>query len=150
MKEMALRFLTFLQMALLAFGSGPVLGRTISASIIPAVGAKSTAPLPGTPTAITWTQLVNCQVSGGVLRKTSVCDGCADASAVSSQSLAAGDGYLQISVDSTATDRYCGLSHLGNNPGYLTLDFALHLGPTGILEIREDNLYRTDVKYRVG
>jgi len=149
MKEMVLRFVTFLQMLLLGLGSCPVVGRTVSGSVASMAAARSTLALQA-PAAITWTQLVNCQVSGGVLRKTSVCDGCPDASAVSSQSLAAGDGYVQVSVDSTATDRYCGLSHLGNNPRYSTLDFALHLGPTGVLEVREDNLYRTDVRYRVG
>src|SRR5262249_8962817 len=43
-------------------------------------------------TAVTWTALVNVTATGSVLKKTSGCDGCEDAGAVSTAALASGDG----------------------------------------------------------
>ena len=111
----------------------------------------STSPLNQTgATTVAWSNMVNCQVSGGVLQKTSGCNGCADAHASSSQPLVAGDGFLQFVADNAKTDRYCGLSYQGNNPNYSGIDFAFHLSAIGDLEVREDNAYRTDVRYSVG
>jgi hypothetical protein len=100
--------------------------------------------------AITWTHLVNCQISNGTLQKTTGCNGCADASAFSGQSLISGDGYLQLTADTTTTDRYCGLSYQANGPNYTAIDFAFHLSAAGYLEVREDNAYKTDVRYTAG
>ncbi|MBI2157832.1 MAG: Ig-like domain-containing protein, partial [Candidatus Rokubacteria bacterium] len=46
----------------------------------------------------TWTNLVNVTASGNSLLKTSGCDGCYDAGAVSQQQLTAGDGYAQFTA----------------------------------------------------
>jgi len=139
-----------LQMILLVFGSS-------LASFSERLSAEGASREPGarllavqSTQNITWTHLVNCQASNGVLKKTSGCNGCADASALSSQAIASGDGYLQFTVDNTTTDRYCGLSHQGNNPNYGSLDFAFHLSAAGYLEVREDNAYKTDLRYSVG
>ena len=101
-------------------------------------------------TNVTWTGLVNCQASGGILQKTSGCDGCPDARASSRESILAGDGYLQFTANNNNTDRYCGLSYSGNSPNYATIDFAFHLSASGYLEVREDNAYRTDARYSAG
>src|SRR5688500_20307959 len=48
--------------------------------------------------AVAWTGLVNVTVADDVLQKTSGCDGCFDAGAISSQLLTAGDGYVEFTI----------------------------------------------------
>src|SRR5215471_19428728 len=103
----------FFQVTFLLVASSPAFGPKQSGARIARRSANVMTAQP-VPTSITWTQLLNCQVSNGTLQKSAGCNGCADAHAVSSQALAAGDGYMQFNVDNTATDRYCGLSYQGN------------------------------------
>src|SRR5215470_3486567 len=135
---MASKFLILLQaVALIATGSA--VGRSWPGTCPEHRLPCAVSQLP--PTSVTWTNLLNCRVLNGVLQKTSGCDGCADASATSSQAIVSGDGYLQITADNATTDRYCGLSHQGHSPNYPSLDFAFHLSEKGYLEVREDNVY---------
>jgi hypothetical protein len=99
---------------------------------------------------VTWGNMVNCGVSGATLQKSAGCSGCATSTASSMQSMSSSGGYLQITVDNTQTDRYCGLSYQGNSPNYNSIDYAFHLSAIADLEVREDGAYRTDVRYAVG
>src|SRR5207245_6473087 len=55
--------------------------------------ASATGPQTTGPQTIVWTAMVNVTASSNSLRKTAGCDGCGDAGAVSTQSIASGDGY---------------------------------------------------------
>jgi hypothetical protein len=106
--------------------------------------------VPGDPaTGIVWTELVNATVNGNTLTKTSGCDGCSDAGAVSDQEITTGDGYLEITVDETQKLRYVGLSTSQQGTGASQIDFALGL-QGGYAEVRENGAYRSDTPISAG
>jgi hypothetical protein len=100
----------------------------------------------GTIQNVVWTSLVNCAVTGDVLQKTSGCDGCPDAGAVSTQTISAGNGYVEFKATDTATLRFIGLSN--GNPGTSIeeIKFALALR-SGIVEVYESGVYKADTPY---
>jgi hypothetical protein len=114
--------------------------------------AVTVANAAGTPTAITqpivWTNPVNVMVNGSSLQKTSGCDGCTDAGAVSMQRIKPRGGYVEFTASEKPTLRYIGLSRsgTGTSPG---MDFALRL-QSGYAEVREANAYRADVPFAPG
>jgi len=117
---------------------------TPSAPSTPSVGSGSTAP-----SAIVWTNPINVTASGGSVSKTSGCDGCYDAGAVSQQRISGGNGYVQFTAGPTGTLRVAGLtaSFSGNNPN--SIAFGLRL-QRGIAEVREAGAYRADVAFAAG
>jgi len=103
------------------------------------------SPLPsGSAQRIVWTSVSNATVTGSSVRKSSGCDGCDDAGAVSQQ-LITGDGYMQFTVAETMLLRSAGLK-LSGSP---TINFALRF-QTGWVEVREGGIYRADVPISPG
>jgi hypothetical protein len=98
---------------------------------------------------VVWTSLVNATASGGSLQKTSGCDGCDDAGAVSQQQIASGDGAVLFTATETDKIRYVGLSHGNTDTRLADIDFALRLG-SGYAEVRENNIYRSDTPLAAG
>src|SRR5205823_15023712 len=64
---------------------------------------------------VIWTSPVYVTPNGSSLTKTSGCDGCADAGAISQQTIASVDGYVEFTASETNTQRHIGLSN--GNPG---------------------------------
>jgi len=99
---------------------------------------------------IVWTALINVTASGNSLRKTSGCDGCGDAGAVSIQNIPSGDGYVEFTASETNTYRGAGLSNGNTNTSLGDIDFAILLNPTGRAEVREKAVWKADVQYGPG
>ncbi len=120
----------------------------ISADFTFATAAATTA---ATAEAVVWKSLVNVTATGNSLQKTSGCDGCADAGAISQQQISAGDGYVEFTASETTTFRAIGLSN--GNPGTSRdeIIYSIGLWPGGGADIREyGNVYRTETTYLPG
>jgi hypothetical protein len=109
-------------------------------------------PLLGVPTldrpqAVVWGSLVNVTASGNSLTKSSGCDGCADAGALSQQQIASGDGYLEFTASETGSLRTIGFKdgNLGANTG--EIQYAIRLKPDRVAEVRERGVVRTVTTY---
>ena len=101
--------------------------------------------------AVVWTGLVNVTVADDVLQKTSGCDGCFDAGAISSQQLTAGDGYIEFTIAATNTLFIAGLSHDNNGTGFAEIDFAFRFNGAGQADVLENGTYvGGDTSYTVG
>jgi hypothetical protein len=107
-------------------------------------------PPPSTAQNVVWTNIVNATATGNSLQKTAGCDGCADAGAVSSQTIASGDGYVELDASETTSFRAIGLSRVNADPSTGSIDFALWFRPGGYVEVRENNVYKTDVAFAAG
>jgi len=103
-----------------------------------------------------WTEVTsNLTVTGNSLQKTSGCDGCADAGAISQQSITSGNGYLEFTASETDTYRYIGLStDTSATPSYVTINFGFAPSKSGEMDVREgdgtNSNYRTDTTYAAG
>jgi hypothetical protein len=106
----------------------------------------------GSPqSAVVWNHLVNTTATGNTLRKTSGCDGCADAGATSQQAIASGDGYFEFTVSSVACQRFAGLSKGNDGTGWTEIDFAFRLWGSDDLDVQENGVYRSlGATYAVG
>jgi spore germination protein YaaH len=89
-----------------------------------------------TPEDVAWTQLVNATASANSITKSGGQPWAADAGGVSAQSLGAGDGWLEISVDETQAFRFAGLSraHAGTSGDAIEFAFRLQAGRADIYE----------------
>jgi hypothetical protein len=127
--------------------------------VAPAATAPAPAPAPApspTPTPspapsvgeVQWLFTANVAATGTSLTKTAGCDGCPDASGVSSGQVT-GNGIAQFVATETSTLRYAGLGYggAGTAPGDIT--FAIRL-QNGVAEVRESNTYRTEVGFAAG
>jgi hypothetical protein len=92
--------------------------------------------------------LINASAADGGLRKTSGCDGCPDASAVSEQQLP-GSGTLQFTAPESGSLRIVGLGAGGIGGGAGDINFALRL-QGGVAEVREWGSYRAEVPFASG
>jgi hypothetical protein len=111
--------------------------------------AVATAPT-STVQDVIWASPVKVTVTGNSLQKTAGCEGCADAGAVSFQSIASGDGYVELVASETNTSRAIGLTR-GNIDTSLTgIDFALLFLKNAYVEVRENAAYKTDIAYATG
>jgi glucose/arabinose dehydrogenase len=95
---------------------------------------------------VVWTALVNAVVSGSTLQQ----QGCCRGGAVSSQSIASGDGYVEFPIAELATGRTAGLSRGNSDTSAADIDFAVHLNGAGSAEVRENGVYKTDTPYASG
>jgi Concanavalin A-like lectin/glucanases superfamily/Bacterial Ig domain len=105
----------------------------------------------GTPSVqnVAWTSLVNATATGNSLQKTSGCDGCQDAGAVSQQQIASGDGYFEFTATETDALRFAGLSN--GNPGTSAAEikYAIRL-QSGSVDVRESGVYRASSTFVSG
>jgi hypothetical protein len=86
---------------------------------------------------------VNVSASADLLQKTSGCDGCADAGAVSEQQIASGNGYLEFTVTDRNLVRYVGLNNNNTGTSNAEIPFAFKL-VSGYAEVREHGQYLRD------
>jgi hypothetical protein len=124
--------------------SGPVIIRVFNGTPGSSPGSESRVRR------VTWTQPVNVTASRNSLQKTSGCEGCPDAGAVSEQRIfRAAGGSVQITASETTTLRHVGLADRAtwSGPG---LPFALALRPGGVVEVRENGVYRVDTSFTPG
>ena len=91
---------------------------------------------------------VNVAATGTSLTKTSGCDGCPDASAVSLGQIT-GNGTGQFVATEAGTLRYVGLGYGGAGTAPGDINYAIRL-QNGVAEVRENNTYRTEVGFAAG
>jgi spore germination protein YaaH len=96
-----------------------------------------------TPEDVVWTQLVHASASGGVLTKSGGQSGLDDSGAVSTQQLAAGDGWLSVTIDETSAFRFVGLARPHTSTTGAAIDFAFRY-QAGRADIYEHGVYRAD------
>lgn len=92
--------------------------------------------------AVSWTRIRNAQVSGGSIFKSGGCDGCPDAGASSSQSIASGLGFVEFTVGVTTAAQVVGLSNGDADLSEEDIDFALKFWPGGGAEVRLRGVYQ--------
>jgi len=90
---------------------------------------------------VTWTNAVGVSVNGNSLTKTAA-TGWGNAGASSTQSITAGDGYMELTVSDTTTHRFLGLSSGNSNSDYTDVDFAIHPVIGGTIFIYEGGISR--------
>jgi hypothetical protein len=98
---------------------------------------------------VVWVGLVNATATGNSLKKTSGCDGCADAGAASQQRISFGNGSIAFTASETTTLRYAGLSVGNTGTGASEIAFAIRL-QSGYAEVREKGTYRADTPFVSG
>jgi hypothetical protein len=127
------------------------LGSAPSNPTRPAPGASdsaaSTAP-PPPPPMNGWTNPVNAAITTAGLQKTTGCDGCPDAGAVSAARLTAGDGKLEIGVGGGGL-RFVGLGRGAGLSSGVDLPFAFRLAGA-IAEVREYGGYVAEIAVAPG
>jgi hypothetical protein len=124
------------------------IGATVQ-NLAPGGSSSTTGGSTGTSGAATgnvvWTNLVNAVSAGSSLQKTSGCGSCFDAGAVSQQQVGDGTG---VSFSVAAGQRlYVGLGHDTSASTSYLIDYAFNFWPSGLFEIRENNVYRTEGAY---
>jgi hypothetical protein len=96
-----------------------------------------------------WSNTVNVVVAGSTITKTSGCDQCPDAGAISGARLS-GDGYAEF-VAAAGHRVTAGLSSdLSASTSVATIDHAFSLWPSGTYEIRERGMYRGEGTFAAG
>ncbi|HET9466755.1 MAG TPA: hypothetical protein VFO48_00025 [Vicinamibacterales bacterium] len=112
--------------------------------------APQPAPAPtytgGGASPVSWTEVVNASTIGNSLMKAGGCGGCPDAGAISAQSIASGDGYVEFTVPESGTLRFIGLSSNNGGTDPSEIKFALRL-QNGNVEVRESGAYRTETPF---
>jgi hypothetical protein len=88
------------------------------------------------PKPVQWTSAVGVSVSSSSLTKSAVTKW-GNSGAISSQRIASGDGYVQLSASETSTYRMIGLSKGNTGANYADIDFAVHLAAQGKLLVYE-------------
>jgi len=97
---------------------------------------------------VVWTKVVKATASGNSVTKTTGCNGCGDAGAVSQQAIASGTGSVKFTASANAY-LSVGLSNLSKNTQANEIKFALRFSP-GIVEVRELGAYRADWRFTPG
>jgi len=131
--------------------SGASTSTTPAPAPVPAPTAAP-APTPTTPTtttpsaaaqAVTWTSLVNVTARAGAVSKIGGCAGCSDAGAVSTQTIASGDGELTFVAGDTQALRVIGLSTGNTGTAPEEIVFGLRV-QDGRVEVREKGAYKAE------
>jgi hypothetical protein len=91
---------------------------------------------------VQWTNAINVTVSGNSITKQGGGVAVWDAGAVSSQTITAGDGYVEFTVLETNKNRMCGLSNGDSNQNYADIDFAWYAYDDGTLYVFEGGVNR--------
>jgi RHS repeat-associated protein len=93
--------------------------------------------------AISWTGAVGVSVSGNTITKTAA-NGWGNAAAVSTQSIASGNGYVEFTAAQSLVDRMCGLSHGDGNQSYEDIDFGIFLSDGGYIYVYESGVMKAN------
>ena len=113
------------------------------------LGATTGVPVEPEPTpepSISWQSLANVTSTGAALQKTSGCDGCPDAYAISQAQFSA-NGAVSWAAKEAQTLRLIGLSTV---TGVTTQpSFAIRL-QSGVAEVREQGAYKSDTAFTAG
>ncbi len=99
--------------------------------------------------AIKWHATRNVTLTGDRITKTSGCDGCADAGAVSTQRIDNGAVTLEFTVQSTAPYMAVGFTRNQSIPKARALQMSLRF-QNGIAEVRERDVYKADIAFQKG
>lgn len=93
------------------------------------------------PQPVTWTNAVGVAANSNNLTKTAA-EGWGNAGAASTQTIASGDGYVELTASETNTYRMLGLSNGNTNENYVDIDFALYPAIGGTLYVYEGGVSR--------
>src|SRR5215470_10282779 len=122
----------------------------LTCSILLVSTAAALRPQSQSSQAVTWSEVVNCSVSGNSLQKTGGRDDSYDAGAISAEEIASGDAFVEfVAADSTKA-LFCGLAHDPVSTHFEQIDSAIKLTSFGVAEVRENNVYRGETPYRAG
>jgi hypothetical protein len=110
---------------------------TLTNSVISGPWATS-APSGG---AVVWTSMVGVSANGGSLSKTAGTTW-GNAGAVSSQTLASGDGYVEFTATETNTYRLLGLSKGNTNQNWDDIDFGIYLYTSNGVQVWEKGVLK--------
>jgi hypothetical protein len=120
------------------------------------LGICAATVLPGVPAVhgaeafVDWINRVNVTVSGDTLSKTSGCNGCDDAGAVSRRAIWR-DGYVEFSPGEVNTFWLAGLGHGNGGTAFEDIEFAVRFNGAGTADVMENGVYRGgDTAYRAG
>lgn len=114
------------------------------------VSSSKAQSAPTAPKNVVWTKLVKTTANGNSLQKTTGCDGCADAGAVSEEQLPSGSGYMEFTASETNTVRAIGLTSGTTGLAPNEIKFSFLFQPGGVAEIRESGQYRGDTPFVPG
>jgi hypothetical protein len=132
-------------------GDGP---HTLQATAHDAAGHSAqrtiTVNVSNPPPPADWTAVVNATVTGSTLQKTAGCEGCLDSGAISVNTIASGDGYVQF-TPSFEKRLTAGLgTNRTNSTGLAEINFAFSIWPDRTWDIRENNTYITGGTHTLG
>jgi hypothetical protein len=132
--------------------SGRLSRRALPAMVVAAfLAALPLVRLSADYQAVSWTNAVNVSLVNGSLQKTSGCDGCDDAGAVSEQSLIQGDGYVEFTVGEANTLWAAGFASGNAGTTYADIDFAFRFNGGGWADVIEHGVYQGgDTPYAPG
>jgi hypothetical protein len=99
---------------------------------------------------VVWVSAVNVTVTGNSLQKTSGCNNCDDAGAVSQQTITSGDGYVEFTASEQTTGRMIGLSN--GNPGTTAteISYGILLSTSTRASAQEHAVYKDETGYVAG
>lgn len=113
----------------------------------PAPIVESSPPPASAP--VLWQNAQNITSQGKLFTKTSGCDGCPDAGAVSSETLTSGNATLEFTARSYGPLFLAGFTQTKSIPAAADLVFGLRL-QNGLAEVRERGVYRGDTPFKTG
>jgi subtilisin len=94
---------------------------------------------------VQWKNVVNLTASGNSLTKPTNGNVAWDAGAVSTQAIASGDGYVELTASENNTNRMCGLSNSDTNQDYADIDFAIYLYSDGNTYVFEGGINKANL-----
>jgi hypothetical protein len=119
-----------------------------SPALSPAAGSPSSSDKIR-PDSILWDKINNVATAGDRITKTSGCDGCPDAGALSLQHIADGTASLEFVAVSYDPLLYAGFTRTQSLPTATDYEFSIRL-QNGMAEVREGGHYRGDIPFNQG
>jgi hypothetical protein len=113
-------------------------GATIARAVAAGTITNDDAPT-STGTPVVWTSLVGVSANGNSLTKTAA-SAWGNGGAISTQSLASGDGHVEFTAGETTSYRMLGLSNGNTDQNYTDVDFAIYAATSGVLYVYEKGL----------